>query len=353
MFRRFLSSRTIPIVALGAVLCLAAKPGSSEPDKAKAKRNANACAGIYKNALQLEQSAHLRQAKDLLLSCSKATCGAMVRQQCTSRYAQLESDIPSVVPLVSDENGEPRVDVQVTMDGEPITMRLDGRALPVDPGLHEFSFVVDGAAVSTQKIMIVQGQRNRPISIALGKDKHGRRVALGAVAGTPALDAKASLDKPAVDKPAAEKPEREAPPVERALPERAEADKGGAESSPSEAPPLDVKSKGGPGAMPYLLGTVGLVGLGGAGLLTYWGRKDNEQLAQCAPDCSPDSVNHIRKLYLAADVSLGVGAAALATSVIWFIASPSSKEKPPSQASYRLDVQPTPTGGFASVSGSF
>ncbi len=105
--------------------------------------------------------------------------------------------------------------------------------------------------------------------------------------------------------------------------------------------------------MPYLLGTLGIAGLGGAGLLTYWGRKDNEQLARCAPDCSQGSVDHIKKLYLAADVSLGVGAAALATSVIWFIASPSSKEKPASQATYRFDVQPTPTGGFAAVSGRF
>jgi hypothetical protein len=341
----------LQIGALGAALCLCAKPGSSEPDKGKAQRHA--CAVAYRNAVVLEQAAHLRQAKDLLLSCAKATCGAFVKQQCTSRYAQLESDIPSVVPLVSDESGEPRVDVQVTMDGEPIAARLDGRALPVDPGLHEFSFVVDGAVISTQKIMIVQGQRNRPISISLQKDKRGKRVALGAVPPTPAIDAKASLDKPSLDKPVSEKPEREAPPPEKAAVDKADSDKSPAESGSPDAPPLDVKSKGGPGAMPYLLGTVGLVGLGGAGLLTYWGRKDNEALAQCAPDCSPASVDHIRKLYLAADISLGVGAAALATSVIWFIASPSSKEKPPSQATYRFDVQPTPTGGFASVSGRF
>jgi hypothetical protein len=350
MFRRHLSSRTLQIGALGVALCLCAKPGSGE-DKGKAERRA--CAATYKNALQVEQAGHLRQAKDLLLSCAKATCGALVKQQCTARYAQLESDIPSVVPLVSDENGEPRVDVQVTIDNELLTSRLDGRALPVDPGVHEFSFTADGAVVATQKVMIVQGQRNRPIAVALQKDKRGKRVALGAAPPSSALDAKASLDKPAVDKSSAEKPEREAVAAEKSASDKSSPEKTTSDSSSSEPPPLEVSSKGGPGAMPYVLGTLGIAGLGGAGLLTYWGRKDNEQLAQCAPNCSPESVDHIKKLYLAADISLGVGAAALATSVIWFIASPSSKEKPPSQAAYRFDVQPTPTGGFAAVSGRF
>jgi hypothetical protein len=199
--------------------------------------------------------------------------------------------------------------------------------------------------------MIVQGQRNRPIAVALQKDKRGKR-ALGSAAGTSALDAKASLDKPSVDKSSTEKPERETSSPEKSVAEKSSPEKPSSDS-PAEPPPLEVASKGGPGAMPYLLGTLGIAGLGGAGLLTYWGRKDNAELAQCAPNCSQESVDHIKKLYLAADVSLGVGAAALATSVIWFIASPSSKEKPASQTTYRFDVQPTPAGGFAAVSGRF
>jgi hypothetical protein len=346
--------------ALGAALCLSARTGSSEPDKAdKAKVSAErrACGLAYRAAIQLEQSAHLRQAKDQLLACSKASCGAVIKQRCTSHYAQLEADIPSVVPLVSDENGEPRTDVQVSIDNEVLTSKIDGRSLPVDPGVHEFSFTADGSVLATQKIMIVQGQRNRPISVSLQKDKHGKRVILAPTPGAPALDAKASLDKPGVDKDrqALEKNDRETPPpdkAEKAAPESAASEKAASEASP-DAPALEVKSKGGPGAMPYLLGTIGLAGLGGAGLLTYWGRKDNESLAQCSPDCSQASVDHIRKLYLASDISLGVGAAALVTSVIWFIAAPSSKEKPPSQASYQFDVRPAPAGGFATVSGRF
>jgi hypothetical protein len=340
----------LQIGALGAALCLSAKPGETQ-DRGKAERRA--CANTYKNALQLEQAAHLRRAKEMLLSCARASCGALVKQQCMARYTQLESDIPSVVPLVTDENGEPRVDVQVTIDNEPLATRLDGRSLPVDPGVHEFTFTADGAILATQKIMIVQGQRNRPISIALRTDKHGKKAVLGAATAAGAMDAKAALDKPAIDKAAMEKPEHESLPAEKPAAEKVASDKSAPDDASYEPPSLDVRSKGGPGAMPYILGATGLIGLGGAGVLTYWGRKDNELLGQCSPNCAPASVDHIRKLYLAADVSLGVGATALVTSFVWFMVSPSSKERPPSEAAYSFDVAPTPTGGFATVSGRF
>jgi hypothetical protein len=58
-------------------------------------------------------------------------------------------------------------------------------------------------------------------------------------------------------------------------------------------------------------------------------------------------------LYVASDISLGIGVAALATSVVWFLTSQPSKDKSQAKTSYRLDVQPTRSGGVAAVSGSF
>jgi hypothetical protein len=349
MLRR-LNSRSLQIGALGVALVLSAKPGAgAEPNKAKIK----ACGVTFRSAVQLEQSGHLRQAKDMLLACMKPACGG-VKLRCTALFSQLEADTPSVVPLVVDEGGDPRVDVQVTMDNELLTSRLDGRALPVDPGLHEFSFSADGSVLASQKVMIVQGQRNRPINVALrGSDKHGKKAVLSAGPPAAGVDAKASLEKPPVDPQALEKTDKDSAPEKSAPVEKASADKTSPDPSSSDTPPVETKSKGGPGAAPYLIGVVGLAGLGAYGAFTYWGRKDNELLGSCSPNCSTDSVNHIRKLYLGADIAGGIGAAALATSLIWFIASPSSKEKAPSQASYRVDVQPSPSGGYASVSGSF
>src|SRR5579859_6934048 len=348
---RTIVARTFQMGALGVALLFCARSGSSQTDRTAVRR---ACSTAFKTAKQLEQSGHLVQAKDQFLSCAKTACGAVLRSQCTSRYTQLDSDIPSVVPLVTDESGDPRVDVEVKMDGQPLASRLDGRALPIDPGLHEFSFNADGSVLATQKVMIVQGQRNRPITVSMQPDKGGKRTVLGAVKPTPALDAKAALEKPAVERPFTEKPERESAAPEKSAPEKAAVASSDTSSNsdtpPSEAPP----KRGGPGAMPYVLGAAGLAGVGSFGLLTYWGRKDNNKLAQCAPYCSQDSVDHIRKLYLAADISLGVGIAALGAAATWMIASPGgASEERANKPRYVVDVRPTPAGAFASVSGTF
>ncbi len=260
MFRSHLRARPFYIGAAGAALLLCAKPGASEPSGKGGGKERRACEIAYKNALQLEQSAHLRQARDLLLSCAKSACGSSLRQRCTVRYAQLESDIPSVVPLVTTEAGEPRVDVPVTMDGEQLTPRLDGRALPVDPGLHEFSFTADGAVINTQKVMIVQGQRNRPIAVSMRPDKRGPRAALGPPVPAGAADAKASLDKPAADRQALETPERESSASPKVATEKT-ADKAAAESSASEASPPEPPPPPGPGAPAKELAALALLGV--------------------------------------------------------------------------------------------
>jgi hypothetical protein len=356
MFRDHFARRAFPIALFATTILSTAVSGAGEPDKSdKSKdKNKKTCTNAFKSAEQLEHSAHLRQAKDLYLSCAKSTCGQPTRSQCNARYAQLEADIPTVVPLVTDEVGDPKVDVQVTMDGELLASRLDGRALPIDPGVHEFSFTADGAVISTQKIMVLQGQRNRPITVPLRPDKRNRRAALGAVAASGGDGAKSAsidgtmvVDRQSLEKTPSEKTDGEKPTREKANTERASVEVGSDDST------LDVRSKGGPGAAPYVLGAAGLVSLGSYGLFSMWGRKDNDALSQCAPNCDPASVDHIRKLYLVADISLGIGVAALGTGVVWLLASPSSKEKPPTQASYKFDVRPTPSGGYATVSGSF
>jgi hypothetical protein len=359
MFHGNLTLRTLEIGAFVAAVLLCATPGTSEPQKISkaAAKDRRACKEAFKTAQQLEQSAHLRQARDSLQWCAKANCSAFVRQECTRRYAQLGSDIPSVVPIVTDAAGVPRVDVQVTMDGEVLTSRLDGRALPVDPGLHEFSFSIDGGVIATQKVMIVQGQRNQPISVVLrSTDKRGQKRPIAASVTLPArLDAKtAVLEKPALDSTEPEKATPEKAAAERAPAGRSEktADNAAPDGSFDDTP-TEAKPKSGPPTLAYLLGGVGLAGVGAGTLLVYWGRNDNQQLvAQCKPDCSPASVNHVRKTYLAADIALGAGIAALGVSTILFATS-GSKETPPSHSAYAIQVNPTPSGAFATVSGSF
>jgi hypothetical protein len=318
--------------ACAACLLMWGRPAASESNRSKELR---ACTTAYENARQLEQAGHLRQARDSLPACAKAICGSELQAMCLALYGRIDSDIPSVVPVVTDEDVP--VEAQVTIDGTLLTSNPDGRAFSIDPGLHHFSFTTAGGVVAVRAVMIAQGERNRLIEVPLHSQAE--------------LHAKAALSKPLPEEP---EPQEAAPDTTKRVPEPP---KSRPEAPPSDAPSpepgsLDKEPSGGASAVPYLLGGVTLVGVGGYALLTSWGRADNKLMAACAPDCSPSSVDHIQRLYVAADVSLAVGIVG-AVGLVGWAAFHRSNEKPPNHSAYVVDVEPTPSGAFARVSGSF
>jgi hypothetical protein len=315
-------------ITLGLGLLALAAPRAGQ-GKTHAAKDVRACAAAYKNAQELERAGHLQKASAALVICARAACGDFIRHECTVRHGQLDAEMPSVVPLASDAAGVPVVDVQVAMDGQPLTARLDGRAIPVDPGLHEFTFRLPGGIVVTEKIVVAQGQRNRALVIAPPE--------------TPLASAPAA--------PTAQVPVVAAAPAAPVAPVPAVVEVAGSQVQIAEPPPRHSV------VAPVLIGLAGAAGLGGYGVLTYWGRRDNDRLGQCSPDCAPASVQHIRRLYLAADVSLGVGLVALATTT-WLALRPDAPPErtargAPALARTQLQLSPTSSGGWASIAGRF
>lgn len=334
MGRRHLYERAFLVGASAATIALTATSTA-----ARDQPPPRTCTAAYDGGHERQRSGHLREARELYLGCAAASCGGLQRK-CASAAMQLSSAIALIAPVVTDDAGNPLVDVQVKMDEQPLTARLDGHELPVDPGVHEFSFTArvgrwPGREVSTtRKIMIVEGQRG-PVAITLPSPDEGSPKAMSAAPTTeasavdtaPAVESHKAQDKPADDAP----PPREAP----------------------AAPPQG----GGPSPLPYVLGGVGLLGVGAGALLTYWGKTDNDALAQCSPNCQPSSVDHIRRLYLAADISFGAGAAGLGVAALLFAtphphAAASATAKPIRRTAV-FDVQPTRSGAFASFQGTF
>jgi hypothetical protein len=281
-----------------------------------------ACVDDYKSGLALEDGGQLIAARERFVRCSKAACGITLRLECTTRFTQLDNEIPSLVPIVTDAEGAPRFDVEVKMDGQLLTARLDGHAWQLDPGRHELAFSADGVVFSKQELLVVQGQRNRAVQATLtAPEKH-------AAAAPPAI---------------VDKTDGSSWPVE---------------SAPGPAATLvaNPASERSIPALTYVLSGTGVVGLAGFGLLTYWGRRDADLLAaHCSPSCAPSSADHIHRLYVGADVSLGVGAAALA-GAYWAYAharSGSRREESAAETAYVVGVAPTATGAVGTISGTF
>jgi hypothetical protein len=322
-----------------ALLVALPSAGAWARDRPARHGDHKACDGIYRRAQSKAKAAHLREAKELLQRCARTTCGTFLMQACTARYTQLDADIPSVVPVVTDATGD-GVPIEVSMDSEWLTSKLDGRAVPVDPGRHEFTFSKDGNVFATEEIMILPGQRNRVISVSMHPAEP-----------EPASETKAA---PVQRETKAAPKISEAPPPasdETKPAQKQAAVRKASDSDQRETPSKKDRAGSGTSAFAYIFGLTGLAGVGGYGVLTYWGRKDNRLLGQCSPNCLQSSVDHVKKLYLAADVSLGVGLVALVASTYLFASSGS--ETSPKEEAVSFRINPTPSGAIATIGGGF
>jgi hypothetical protein len=287
-FQRLRIRRIFRAGACGAALLSSAAYGQAAPKPPETE--AQACKTAYTKAEESEQAGRLREAKDLLLMCTKSGCGRLLEQECRARYTRLESDIPTIVlhVIAGDKSAPPPDELQIRMDGALLTSRLD-EPMAVDPGVHEFAIrTADGMVEVSRKVMILQGDVNRPVALSL--------LPGGETQGLTGASATRPSDKPQP-------------------------------SEPEESPPPS-----GPTALPFLLGGVGLAGVGVGTAFLIAGQQNTWNLAVD---------------------SLAVGAGAL-VGAIWLFARPHSREKaPPKAAAYMIDVRPVASGGMATLSAVF
>ena len=176
---------TVTLVVAAARSASAASPTMAE------------CLSANENAIKLRGDHKLRHARDQSLVCAESSCPVEVRDTCQLRVRDLNGAIPTVVFLAKDGAGQDVVAVKVSMDGEVIGDRLDGTAIPIDPGQHKFSFVVVGRQPVERSLVISEGQKDRREPIPLGAPVTG-----DLVAPTP-IDASTPPARPIVAAPSA------------------------------------------------------------------------------------------------------------------------------------------------------
>jgi hypothetical protein len=265
------------------------------------------CLQAYDRAQTFRQDNKLVAAREQLKLCVRDVCPSMVRNDCTSWLAEVDQSMPSVVIEARRPDGGDAVDVTVAVDGQPFVRQIDGKAMPIDPGVHTFRFEMDGARPIEDKVVIVQGSKNRKISITFK----------GLSDETPAPDSSA-------------KPATSAPPIHEA--------------------PEQVQTKTSP--LAFVFGGLGVVGLGA---FTYLGLKFDSKLNdmdKCSPNCpqsDADSASSTRTLAL---ISGGVGVVSLGVATYLFL-SPSKVESTPAVGSTTFGMLPTPGGAVGTLGGSF
>lgn len=146
---------------LGALIVLAAMSISIA---AAAGPDVQACLSASEKGQKARTAGKLREAREHFVICGSDTCPALVRHDCAQWNSELASTLPTVVFGAKDHQGRDLFDVTVSMDGEMIVKKLDGKSVTVDPGKHTFRFESPGLTTVTETALIKEGERARVLS---------------------------------------------------------------------------------------------------------------------------------------------------------------------------------------------
>jgi hypothetical protein len=169
-----LSSNARPVTrALRTGLAVAVLGGfalSVRPAWASDPPSISDCLMAAEGSLKLRAEHKLRLTRTQLAVCSSPSCPAEVRQECMHRIDEVNAASPTIVLAVKDRGGHDVSSVRVTVDGQFATDHIDGSAMPIDPGPHEFTFEASGAPPLTETVILHEGEKDRreTVTLALG-----------------------------------------------------------------------------------------------------------------------------------------------------------------------------------------
>lgn len=248
----------------GAVACtLFAWAMVQAADATAAPFDKKKCFAAHEQGQVARKEGKLSSAAEHFAICSVDQCPAEVREECARWQTEARNAIPSVVPSARDLEGHDLSEARVTVDGQLLTERLDGRQHELDPGTHTFVFELPDGTKLEERFILNEGQRNRQVSV----------------------DFSTLRKKPAPL------------PVERPTP-----------------------------VAVYVLAGVGLAALATGGVFGVLGKSKEDDLQNtCAPRCADSEVTTMDRRYLIADISAGVGILSLGAAFWLFVKRPATE----------------------------
>ncbi len=246
------------------VTCALATLFGGTPARAD-ESSATTCGAAFQAGQVARRKGAFGEARAELLVCSREPCSEAIRPTCARWLAEVDHAMPSLVVSVRSARGEDVRDARVSIDGELVAERLDGRAMDLDPGDHDVRVEVGGEIVD-RHVVVVEGEKARVLAIELA--------------------------------------ERPAPPPPPEVP---------------PPPPLVTRP------VPVLTWVFGGFTLAGLGVFTGFGVAGNAGYAdmeRCRPACSPDLVDDTQRSYLVADLGLGVAVVGLGLTVASYLLRP-------------------------------
>jgi hypothetical protein len=284
---------------------------SLAPATARADDSKEQCVAAHAESQKLRTDAKLQKAREKLLVCSRPECPGAVRSDCAKWLGEVQNEMPSLVVVATDANGNDVADVKVSVDGAVIANELNGQPLLVDPGQHTLRFERPGAGAIERSLLVRVGEVNRRVEVTFSPQ----------LAGGPGPE------------PAGQSPTGPA-----------EGDQGTTGGG---------SSGGGIPTMTWVLGGVGVLGLGSFTYFALNGHSKENDLDSCKPNCAHSDVQSAKTSYLIGDISLGVGVVALAGATYFLLSSPKPAKTGAHGLHWSVGLAPSPRGVSGVVNGSF
>lgn len=153
-----------------AIFCVSAAVTYAVPAWADDKQ---ACSAAYEQAQSLRKEGKLSTAREQSLVCSREVCPEFIRVDCAAWMAEIEKSQPSLVLQVRDGAGKDITDAIVSLDEQPWTTTIDGKARFVDPGRHTIRVEVAGQLAVEATVVANEGEKNKPVVVTIGGSSSG------------------------------------------------------------------------------------------------------------------------------------------------------------------------------------
>jgi hypothetical protein len=269
-------SRSILGSLAGAALASAM---SIRPVQAAPAEQSEQCLSAYAAGQRARNAGKLLEARASFSLCASNVCPEALHPDCGRWLDEVDASLPTVVLRVVTPQGAELDGVSFSLDGAAPQL-LDGRSVPIDPGEHALIFRRSGYHEREQRFTFTEGEKLSRRSVTLEP--------LGSASS-------AETSSVRID----------ASPV---APRRAS-------------------------LVPTWIGLgAGVAGAAGFAYFASTGRNADRALDDCSPNCSAARVSRVKRDYLFANVSLGVGAAGLVTAAVWLLLRPESP--PPSDGGH-------------------
>ncbi|MBX3219147.1 MAG: hypothetical protein KF795_01430 [Labilithrix sp.] len=237
------------------------------------KADTSACIAAFDQGQRARSDRQLRRAEAELLVCTQETCPAVLRADCAGVLRSVQAAVPTIVLAADDGEGHDLTDVTVHVGAERVAEGLDGRAIELDPGTHDFRFERRGGAPVTVHVVLREGEKNRVVRASFAK-------------------AAASVTPPSL--PA-----------------------GDAEERAAKRPMAGY-------LVPAGLAALGVAAFAVAGVSRLSFDSDVDDMrSRCAPECTQAERADLSSTLVTANVALGVGIGAIVLAAAsWFVFEP-------------------------------